>query len=132
MSNNYYLKPGVYECEIEQITVKTDQKGRTVVSWKMHITKGPHAGEEIVKKFYLTSDLVKKFLQKELAMIGIHIRNGKDLMAKKGQAVGKIVDIIVTINEQGYGVFYLQGLTKQGVEKNFAHKDEEDDDDIPW
>lgn len=115
MDENLYpqLPTGIYTCIIDEINVGVDAKNRKVVTWEMAVTGGAHDGACFQKRYYLVSDNVRAYLEKDLAMLGLTVKSSKELMKARDQAADKLVHIEVKYNDEGYPVYYLKGVVKE-------------------
>jgi hypothetical protein len=121
------LADGVYTTEIISMNTTKSVKGNPVVEWKLRIQGGQHDQVELSKQFHLTTEKVKAFLKKELAMLDVHVSNGQEFEEQKHKCIGKHIRIAAVTNEEGWQSLYL---------KEVVHKAEEniqrDDDELGW
>lgn len=110
--SSHPLPSGRYTCIIDGIDVSVNEKNVKVVTWDMMVVGGPHDGVMFKKKYHVVNDSVRDYLEKDLAMLGIQAKSSVELMQKRGIASNKLVLIEVVINQQGYPVYYLKGVSK--------------------
>lgn len=115
MSTNVTLSEGEYIVEVIATNVTTNDKEQIVVTLKLKIVEGPHAGLVIEKKYHFKNEpdnKAKAFFFKELARMGIDVKNSHDFEAKKEQLFGKRIRIEAVENEEGFMTYYVKGLAK--------------------
>jgi hypothetical protein len=121
------LDDGLHKAEIISMNSTKNAKGVPVVEWKLRILGGPHDQLELSKLFHLTTDKVKAFLKKELAMLGVDVSNGQQFLQQKTKCVGKRIYIQAVTNEEGWQSLYLKGIVNEEEDEC-----EEKDDDFDW
>ena len=129
MSNGYSsdLPDGLHVAEILEMTSSKNAKGVPVVEWKLKIVGGPHNQLEVSKLFHLTTDKVKAFLKKELAMLGMDAKNGQQFTEQKAKCIGKRIPIQAVTSDEGWQSLYLKGVVNEDVASGGG-----DDDDLGW
>ena len=121
------LPDGPYVAEILDMTTSKNAKGVPVVEWKLRILGGQHDQLEVPKLFHLTTDKVKAFLKKELAILGMDPKNGQEFIEQKAKCIGKRIQIQAVTNDEGWQSLYLKGIV-DGTETG----SKEVDDDLGW
>lgn len=118
------LPPGEYDCKSLDIEFFIDEKGRKRVTWKLEVTGGPEDGAYIEKQYYITSAQAVGFLKMEFALIGVHIRSGKDIENLRSDIFGKLVRLESRINDKGYSSYNLKGYAKDAAVEDPPFSDE--------
>jgi hypothetical protein len=128
MGNNQSgLPDGLYTTEIISMNTTKSAKGTPVVEWKLRIQGGQHDQVELSKQFHLTTDKVKAFLKKELAMLEVHVSNKQEFEVQKHKCIGKHIRIAAVTNEEGWQSLYLKEVVHK-AEVNIQR----DDDELGW
>ena len=121
------LPDGPYVAEIINMASSKNAKGVPVVEWKLRIVDGQHDQLEVPKLFHLTTDKVKAFLKKELAILGMKVENSQGFKEQKEKCIGKRIQIQAVTNDEGWQSIYLKGVVNDGETSG-----QEVDDDLGW
>ena len=109
-SQIYELTEAEYQCEMIEIQIAVDGRGRHVITYLMKVIGSMYDGLVIEKKCYVVNHTVAEFLKTELTMLGIPAENAKELETIKSQSYGKPIRIAALVNEQGVMVYSLKGV----------------------
>ena len=120
------LPDGPYVAEIINMASSKNAKGVPVVEWKLRIVDGQHDQLEVPKLFHLTTDKVKAFLKKELAILGMKVENSQGFKEQKAKCIGKRIQIQAVTNDEGWQSIYLKGVVNENETSG------QEDDDLGW
>ena len=109
-STIYELTEAEYHCEMIEIQITADGRGRHVITYLMKVIGSMYDGHVIEKKCYVVNHTVADFLKTELNMLGIPAENAKELETIKSQSYGTQMRISAVVNEQGVMVYSLKGV----------------------
>lgn len=109
-SKIYELTEAEYHCEMIEIQIAVDGRGRHVITYLLKVIGSMYDGFVIEKKCYVVNHTVAEFLKTELTMLGIPAENAKELETIKSQSYGKQMRIAALVNEQGVMVYHLKGV----------------------